>query len=76
MNKRLVLLNPKFVNQKRVGTAPELQGRPLDQNQQFNAMSAGAIQSSEGGVEGAVLMEGNTNEAINEQMDETDDKIQ
>lgn len=30
MNKRLVLLNPKFVNQKRVGTAPVMDGRPAD----------------------------------------------
>ena len=28
MNKRLVLLNPKFANQKRTNTAPTGQGRP------------------------------------------------
>ena len=29
MNKRLVLLNPKFLNQKRVGTAPNGQRLPV-----------------------------------------------
>ena len=39
MNKRLVLLNPKFINQKRLGTAPAGQGGrpPLPGSSQNNS---------------------------------------
>lgn len=60
MNKRLVLLNPKFINQKRTATAPAGQGRPplpgggapgmMSATQPLNQVNEGGLEGQEEGV--------------------------
>lgn len=49
LNKRLVLLNPKFIQQKRVGTAPVLgrEGSGRDDGQGFDATNASHLQQQQ-----------------------------
>ncbi len=60
MNKRLVLLNPKFVNQKRIGTAPVMDGRQEE-----------GLGATEGDMEGALQTGEDQNAPAVENVDES-----
>lgn len=62
MNKRLVLLNPKFVNQKRIGTAPAMDGRQIDE---------GGLGATEADMEGVQEMGEDQNAPAVENVDES-----